>query len=58
MYNSLPEFPAENDERIEAARIRDAILEGYRDLLAGRIVSFRGNLRELLNNSNGGATRH
>ena len=38
----------EKKERIEAARIRDAILEGYQDALNGRIVEYRGDLRALL----------
>ena len=38
-------------ERQQAAEIRDAILEGYQDALAGRTVEFRGSLRELLDNS-------
>lgn len=36
-------------EELEAARIRDAILEGYEDVLKGRTVEYRGNLRSLLN---------
>lgn len=35
-------------ERLEAAKIRDAILEGYQDAIAGRTVAYRGNLRQLL----------
>lgn len=38
----------EKKERIEAARIRDAILEGYQDALHGRVVEYHGNLRQLL----------
>jgi antitoxin ParD1/3/4 len=34
--------------QIEAARVRDAILEGYQDAIDGRMVSFNGNLRSLL----------
>ena len=37
-------------ERQQAAEIRDAILEGYQDAIAGRTVEFRGSLRELLDN--------
>jgi antitoxin ParD1/3/4 len=36
-------------EELEAARIRDAILEGYEDILKGRTSEYRGNLRSLLN---------
>ena len=38
-------------ERQQAAEIRDAILEGYQDALAGRTVKFCGSLRELLDTS-------
>ena len=38
-------------ERQQAADIRDAILEGYQDAIAGRTVEFRGSLRELLDSS-------
>jgi antitoxin ParD1/3/4 len=34
--------------QMEAARVRDAILEGYQDAIGGRTVSFDGNLRSLL----------
>ena len=38
----------EKKERLEAARIRDAILEGYQNAIDGRTVSYRGDLRQLL----------
>ena len=38
----------EKKERLEAARIRDAILEGYQDVLSARTVEYQGNLRALL----------
>jgi antitoxin ParD1/3/4 len=38
----------EKKERLEAARIRDAILEGYQDVLSGRTLEYQGNLRALL----------
>lgn len=38
----------EKKERLEAAQIRDAILEGYRDALKGRTAAYHGNLRQLL----------
>jgi antitoxin ParD1/3/4 len=38
----------ERKERLEAARIRDAILDGYQDAIAGRTVPYRGDLRRLL----------
>lgn len=39
----------EKKERQEAARIRDAILEGYQDAIDGRMVEYRGDLRRLMN---------
>ena len=38
----------EKKERLEAAQIRDAILEGYEDAINGRTVAYRGDLRRLL----------
>ena len=38
----------EKKERLEAAEIRDAILDGYQDALQKRTVPYRGNLRQLL----------
>jgi antitoxin ParD1/3/4 len=32
----------------EAAKVREAILEGYQDAIAGRTVPFEGSLRALL----------
>lgn len=34
----------EKKERMEAAELRDGIVEGYRDLIEGRVVEFKGNL--------------
>jgi antitoxin ParD1/3/4 len=34
----------------EAAEVRDAIIEGYQDAIAGRTVVFAGDLRRLLKN--------
>ena len=31
----------------EAAEVRDAIIEGYQDAIAGRTVAFDGNLKEM-----------
>jgi antitoxin ParD1/3/4 len=41
----------EKKERAEAAEMRDAILEGYRDLIEGRVVEFKGDLRAALGES-------
>jgi antitoxin ParD1/3/4 len=38
----------EKKERLEAAQIRDAILEGYENAIQGRTTLYRGNLRRLL----------
>lgn len=38
----------EKKERLEAALIRDAILDGYQDAIQGRTVAYRGNLRQLM----------
>lgn len=38
----------EKKERLEAALIRDKILEGYQDAIQGRVFEYRGNLRELM----------
>jgi antitoxin ParD1/3/4 len=40
----------EKKKRLDAGRIRDAILEGYRDAIEGRTRCYRGNLRALLKN--------
>lgn len=34
--------------QLEAAQVRDAIIEGYQDAIEGRTVAFEGNLRRLL----------
>jgi antitoxin ParD1/3/4 len=38
----------EKKERLEAAQIRDSILDGYQDAIQGRTVPYRGNLRQLM----------
>lgn len=44
----LRDLLREKKERMEAAEMRDAILEGYRDLIEGRVVEFNGDLRSAL----------
>lgn len=44
-------------ERLEAARVRAAILEGYQDAIEKRTVSSHGNLRPLFQQSASGTTR-
>lgn len=34
--------------QLEAERVRDAIVDGYQDAIAGRTVEFNGDLRSLL----------
>ena len=38
----------EKKERMDAAALRSAILEGYQDAIAGRTVAFNGNLNDAL----------
>ena len=38
----------EKKERLEAAQIRDSILDGYQDALQGHTVPYTGDLRQLL----------
>ncbi len=38
----------EKKERLEAAQIRDAILDGYQDAVHGRTVPYLGNLRQMM----------
>jgi antitoxin ParD1/3/4 len=38
----------EKKERLEAAALREGILDGFADALAGRVVEYRGNLRRVL----------
>ncbi|MEI8020804.1 MAG: hypothetical protein WCH39_21550 [Schlesneria sp.] len=46
--NSYAMFSAKKKERIEAAQIRDAILDGFQDAIHGRTETYRGNLRQLM----------
>jgi antitoxin ParD1/3/4 len=34
--------------QLDAAAVRDAIIEGYQDAIAGRVVEFDGDLKSLL----------
>ncbi|MEZ5534305.1 MAG: hypothetical protein R3F02_01645 [Thiolinea sp.] len=38
----------EKKQRQEAAELRAAILEGYQDMAAGRVIRYQGNLRQTL----------
>lgn len=52
LYATPSEFVSdvlrEKKERLEAAKIRDAILEGYQDAIEGRTVPYCGDLQQLL----------
>lgn len=38
----------EKKNRMDAAATRDAILEGYQDLIEGRMVEFTGDIRKVM----------
>lgn len=38
----------EKKRRLEAAALRDAVIEGYRDLKEGRFVEFEGSLQSVI----------
>jgi antitoxin ParD1/3/4 len=38
----------EKKHRMDAAATRDAILEGYQDLIEGRVVEFTGDIRKAM----------
>jgi antitoxin ParD1/3/4 len=44
----LRDLLREKKQRIEAAKMRDAILEGFKDLIAGHSVEYRGSVRDLI----------
>lgn len=41
----------ERKARMEAAELRNGILEGYQDVIAGRFVEFKGDLRKMMRKS-------
>jgi len=47
----------ERKARMEAAEMRDGILEGYQDVLAGRVVEFNGSLRDAIKDADRRAKR-
>jgi len=47
----------ERKARMEAAAMRDGIIEGYQDVMAGRVVEFKGSLRQALNEAGRRAKR-
>ena len=38
----------EKKQRLEAAKMRDSILAGYQDLIAGRSIEYQGSVREVI----------
>ena len=44
----LRDLLREKKERQEAAALRDGVLEGYHDLLEGKMVEFKGSIRDSL----------
>jgi antitoxin ParD1/3/4 len=44
----VSEVLREKKERMEAAQVREAILEGYQDAIEGRTAVYQGDLRTLL----------
>ena len=55
LYSTPSEFLRdilrEKKDRQEAAALRDGVLQGYQDLIAGRTVEFTGDLRASLDTS-------
>ena len=44
----LRDLIREKKRRLEAAAIRDAVLEGYQDLLEGHSIRFTGDVRDII----------
>ena len=44
----LRDLLREKKQRMEAAKTRDGILGGFKDLIAGRSVEYRGSVRDLI----------
>lgn len=42
------ELLREKKRRLEAASLRDGVIEGYRDLIEGRYVKFGGSLEQVV----------
>ena len=38
----------EKKERMDAAQLREGIIEGYQDAIAGRTITFNGNIRDAM----------
>lgn len=48
LFKFLRDVLREKKNRLDAATTRDAILEGYQDLISGRVVEFSGDLRKTM----------
>ncbi len=44
----LRDLLREKKRRLEAAALRDAVLEGYQDLIEGRSIRFSGDVRDII----------
>ncbi|MCP4933753.1 MAG: CopG family transcriptional regulator [bacterium] len=44
----LRDLLREKKRRLEAAALRDAVLEGYQDLIEGRSIRFSGDVRDVI----------
>jgi antitoxin ParD1/3/4 len=44
----LRDLLREKKNRLEAAAVREAILDGYQDLIEDRVVEFKGDLRQAM----------
>lgn len=44
----LRELLREKKHRIEAAKMRDSILAGYQDVIAGRTIEYQGSVRQVM----------
>ncbi len=44
----LRDLLREKKQCMEAAKMRDAVLGGFKDLIAGQSVEYRGSVRELI----------
>jgi len=47
----------ERKARMEAAGLREGIVAGYQDVIAGRVVEFKGSLRETVHDAERRAKR-
>ena len=52
LYTTPSEFMRDvlrvKKQRLEAAKMRDSILDGFKDLIAGRSIEYQGSVREVI----------